>query len=787
MRLSAEDSLGPYRIRRALGKGGMGEVYQATDPRLDRDVAIKVLPEQLSENPSALKRFEREAKAIAALSHPNILTVYDVGKQDNIAFVVMELLKGHTLREELSQSPLGWKRSLDLGKQIAEGLSAAHAGGIIHRDLKPENIFLTADGRVKILDFGLALLRPVFMGDISEAVTNSFQTEAGTVLGTVPYMSPEQLKGAAVDARTDLFSFGCMMYEMLSGKRPFGGKSGTEVSASILKDDPPSLRDSIHDLPAELDQLIYRCLKKNPEERFQSSSDLAFALGQAGGTHSTSQIISQSSSRHFYFISAAALLLLIPFLIYLFVHPSKEIHSLAVLPFVNASTDPDTEYLSDGITESLINQLSQLPKLKVIARTTVFSYKGQTIDPQQIGMKLKVQAVLTGRLVQRGDQVNIQADLLNVKDGSQIWGEQYNRNLTDVLAIQSNISKQIVEKLQLRLSNPEMQRATESGTQSSEAFQLYLKGRYLWNMRTVEDIRKAIPYFEQAAASDSRYALAYAGLSDCYDALWAYDGASAHEVMPKAKAMAVKALELDQDLSEGHVSLALYFMDYEYDRGAAEREFKRAIELNPNYAFAHQAYAELLYNMGRFNQALAEAKRAAELDPLSRLVNNVVGRVLFFARRYDEAIAQFKKNIEFDPNWRNDHHYLYEAYIAKGNYPEAIKEYGVLQKLRGESPDEIQKELQSFEKSGWTGFLQHRLQRLESKSKREHVLPYDFAYLYSRLGDKDKAFAFLEKAFEERNYGVSDLNAVWFDNLRSDARFHDLARRLKLPSDVRVK
>ena len=782
MRLSAKDRLGAYEISSALGKGGMGEVYHARDPRLDRDVAIKILPAHLGTNSNALKRFQREAKALAALSHPNILTVYDIGEQDEITFVVMELLKGQTMREELAHSTLTWKKSLEISKQIAEGLSAAHERGIIHRDLKPENIFITVDGRVKILDFGLAQLNPMLpRADASEAVTNSFQTEPGTVLGTVPYMSPEQLTGGSLDSRTDIFSFGCVLYEMVSGKRPFSGNSGAEISAAILKDDPPSLHESIHGIPLELDQLILRCLKKKPDHRFQTASDLSFALQQLGEAQSVSRNIPRTSRHPLYtYASMLLTILLLAVAIYLVLKPSREIHSLAVLPFVNGSSDPDTEYLSDGITESLINQLSLIPKLKVIARTTVFTYKGQSMDPQLIGTRLKVQAVLTGRLVQRGDQVNIQADLLSVNDGSQLWGEQYNRKLENILTVQQDIAKEIAEKLRARFSDEEAKRVTENNTQNSQAYQHYLKGRFLWNKRTLEDIRKAIPYFQQAIELDPNYALAYSGLSDSYNALWSYDGARAHDALPKAKMSALKAVSSDENLAEGHASLGLYLMDYEYDRAGAEREFKRASELNPNYAFAHQARAELLYNLGRFEEALAEARRAVDLDPLSRIANNVLGRVSFYARRYDEAIGQFKKNIEFDPNFRSDHRYLYETYAAKGMYSEAVSEYAVAQKLNGTPPSTIKAAQESFATSGWRGFLQQRVEYIKGQSKKEYVTAYDFAYLYSQLGDRDQAFAWLEKAYQEREYGMSDLNAPWFDNLRSDPRFHDFLRRVGL-------
>ena len=519
MPLAAGTRLGPYQIVAPLGAGGMGEVYRARDSRLDRDVAVKVLPQHLANDPHALTRFEREAKAVAALSHPNILAVYDVGTDQGISFVVTELLEGETLRSRLGRAAVGWGKAAEIGAAVADGLAAAHSKGIIHRDLKPENIFLTSDGRVKILDFGLARRRPD-AADQDQTVDAATATEAGTIMGTVGYMSPEQVRGEPVDAPGDLFSLGCVLYEMAAGERAFARPTAPETLAAILNADPPPLAASGKQIPPEMDRLIARCLEKNAGERQQSARDLAFALREitASGARPVALPALPDRRKHRAWaigLAAAGVAIALGLAFYLLlVGHGKTIDTLAVLPFANAGNDPNTEYLSDGITDSITNNLARLPGLRVTARSMAFGYKGKPVNPQQIGRDLKVRAVLTGSVAQRGDVLIIRAELMNVADASQLWGEQYQKKLADILAIEAEISKEISQKLRLKLTGEDRSRIAKRATQNTEAYQLYLKGRYYWNKLTDEGLKKAVEHFQQAIDKDPSYARAYSGLAD---------------------------------------------------------------------------------------------------------------------------------------------------------------------------------------------------------------------------------------------------------------------------------
>jgi len=563
MALSPSARLGPYEIVSPLGAGGMGEVYRARDSRLGREVAIKVLPEHLAGNPRALARFEREARAVAALSHPNILAIHDFGAQEGVVYAVTELLEGETLRARLERSPLGWRKAVEVGVALADGLAAAHAKDITHRDLKPENIFLTSDGRVKILDFGLARAGPATPDD---------QTEPGTVLGTVGYMSPEQVRGEPADARSDIFALGCVLYEMVAGQRAFRRPTAPETMTAILNDDPAPVG---REVPPELDRVIAHCLEKSPPQRFQSAHDVAFALRAM-----REPAVAMPRPRRWVIRAVLALLPVAGFFYWLN-RPAGAIDSLAVLPFVNAVGDPNAEYLSDGITENLINTLSQLPQLRVTARTLAFRYKGPQVDPQKAGRDLHVRAVLTGRVMERDGALNVQADLVNVDDGSQLWGRQYSRKFSDILTLQEEIAREVSEKLHLKPTVEQQKRLAKRSTENVEAYQLYLKGRYYWNRRTEQTLKRSVEYFQQAIDRDPGYALAYAGLADCYSVYSVYQVESPRESGPKAKAAATKALEIDDTVSEAHASLAYTKMHYERDWAGAEREFLRSNRTRP--------------------------------------------------------------------------------------------------------------------------------------------------------------------------------------------------------------
>ncbi|MCI0379939.1 MAG: serine/threonine-protein kinase, partial [Gemmataceae bacterium] len=541
-------TIGPYEIVAPLGAGGMGEVYRAKDKRLGREVAVKILPPHLANDAEALVRFEREAKTVAALAHPSIVVLYDFGSEKGASFAVTELLEGETLRQRLGQGALPWRKAIEWSIAIAEGLAAAHGKGIVHRDMKPENLFLTADGRVKILDFGLA--RTAAAADLT-AETQSFSpahTLPGAVMGTVGYMSPEQVRGQTADARSDIFSLGCVLFEMVSGRRAFAGDSSADVSAAILNQNPSELTGSGRKVLPELERVILHCLEKRPEERFQSARDLAFALRALFSDSDHSAIARSGKGR----VKTPAR------------RSRKAIDSIAVLPLANASPDPGAEFLSDGITENIINSLSQLPKLRVMARSTVFRYKGKEQDPLQVGADLGVRAVLTGRLFQLNNNLVIAAELVDAADGAQLWGAQYKRKLADLIEVQEEIAQEIAGQLRLVLTGEEKQRLGKRATQNSEAFQLYLQGRFSCNKRTAEAVDKSIALFEAAIAKDPDYALAYAGLADSYVFLQWYGGRPPREVIPKGKAAALKALALDDALAEPHASLGLIHEEFDW-------------------------------------------------------------------------------------------------------------------------------------------------------------------------------------------------------------------------------
>jgi len=554
-RLKPGAKLGPYTLVAVIGAGGMGEVFRALDPRLGRHVAIKVLPEHLSHDPQALARFELEAKAVAALSHPNIVAIFDVGNDQGINYVVTELLEGESLRSRIKRGPVPWKEAVDLGIAIVEALAGAHSKDLIHRDLKPDNVFLTHDHRVKLLDFGIARWKPhVQTQDDGSVLT---RTLAGTVMGTVGYMSPEQVRGEPADAPSDIFSFGCVLYEMVTGKRAFHCGSPVETMAAILNERPiPPGNLHVH-LPIDLDHIIASCLEKEPKGRFQDAPALVAALKaiEEGGTASgTANPLPAADGA---------------------------VNSIAVLPFTNASSNPDLEFLTDGITESLINSLSQLRGMRVVARTTVFKYKGKQIDPETAGRALRVRAILTGRVAQRGESLNVQCELVDVQEGSQLWGQQYHHKLTDIFVVQETIAREITKKLKLKLTREKMQRLTRRYTEDSEAYQLFLKGRYYWNKRTPEWMRKGIENFHLAIQKDPGYALAYAGLADCYALLGSYGALSPKDAFQKARSSALKALEIDKTLAEAHTALAFAQGFYEWDWRGGRARFQACDQPQP--------------------------------------------------------------------------------------------------------------------------------------------------------------------------------------------------------------
>lgn len=783
MTLAAGSRLGPYEILSLLGSGGMGEVYRARDTRLDREVAVKILAEHLSTSPDALARFEREAKAIAALSHPNILSVHDVGRDRGVHYLVTELLEGETLRQRVERSPLPWRKAVEIGIALAEGLSAAHAKGIIHRDLKPANIFLTGDGRVKILDFGLALLQPVLSAGQETAVP----TQSGTLVGTVDYMSPEQLRAAPVDARSDLFSLGGVLYEMSSGNRPFARESGAETIGAILSESAPDLLAS-GKVPPEFCRIIEHCLEKNPSERFQSARDLGFALRSLlTRPGAATPIVSPRGFRRPAILwLPLALILAASILIYSLLPERATIDSLAILPFENVGADPESEYLSDGIAEHLMNNFSQLSQLRVAPRTSVFRYKGRSVDPRQVGKDLGVRAVLTGRVIRRGDVLNVQTELVDAIQESQLWGEQYNRRFVDIFVLQEEIAKEISDQLRLKLSDQEQDRLSRRYTDNPEAYQLYLKGRYYWNKRTQHDLEKAMAFFRQALAEDPSYALAYSGLADSYFYLgYAWGSLAPAEAFPKAREAAVTALQIDGSLAEAHTSLAFVRFVYDWDWSGAEDAFTRALELNPNYPTAHHGYGVFLVCIrGRMGDAVLQVKRALELDPLSLPLNNIVALSLKYAGRHEEAIEQWRKALEIDANYAEAYFGMGDAYFLMGRYQEAI-ELWLQGKIRaGASAEDLAKLSRAFQEAGLKGYLLKEIDAGTSSWKRRqvHQEAYGLANNYARWGDKEQAIDWLEKSYQLRS-GMLIWVKVDFDPvLRGHPRYQDLLRRMGLPT-----
>jgi len=756
MALSPGTQLGPYVIVSPLGAGGMGEVWRARDTRLDREVAVKVLPDHLAKNPEALERFEREARAVAALSHPNILAIHDFGSANGVVYAVMELLEGENLRSRMLRSALPWRKALEAVVAVADGLTAAHAKGMVHRDLKPENIFLTSDGRTKILDFGLARWsHPAAAGTQVSAPTESM-TEPGTVLGTVGYMSPEQVRGAALDARSDIFSLGCVLYELIAGRRAFSRPSAVETMSAILNEDPPEMKDSSRQIPAGLGQVIAHCLEKTPQQRFHSAHDLAFALR---ATLSGAETARPSPAPR----------------------RSKGLDSLAVLPFVNASGDPNTEYLSDGITESLINSLSQLPKIRVIARSTVFRYKGRDVEAQTAGAELNVRALLMGRVVQRGDTLSIQADLVDAADGSQLWGERYNRRLADIFVIEDEIARQISEKLRTKLTGEQQKRLAKRPTQNTEAYQLYLRGRYHWNKRTREANHKAMEYFQQAIEIDPAYALAYVGLGDCYGVLAVYGEMPPREAAPKCKALVTKALEIDPTLAEAYSSLAVTAALYDRDYATSERLHKRALELNPNYPTAYHWYAHSLEAVGRFEEAIAALKQGLDLDPLSLTLNAHLGGVFYYRRQYDRAIEQLQKTIEMDPGFWVAHLYVAYACSQSGRHEQALTAAQKAVEASQGAPHAVAMLGYARAAAGHRAEAEKVLEDFQDWSRARYVPSYYMGLICAGLGDKDRAFLWLEKALQERFVLMCYLRVEpAFDGLRGDPRFAGLLRQMGL-------
>jgi serine/threonine protein kinase/Tfp pilus assembly protein PilF len=744
-----------YEIVAPLGAGGMGEVYRARDSRLDRDVAIKVLPERFANDPEMRDRFEREARAVAALSHPGIVAIHELALVEGRTLAVTELLQGESLRERIARGALPWREAAELGSWLADALAAAHDKGIIHRDLKPENIFLTAGGHAKILDFGLART-PSGMGLDSSSPTR-LVTEPGRVLGTVGYMAPEQVRGLEAGPTADIFALGVVLYEMITGIRPFGGGSAADTMAAILTEMPPDPAKYAPEAPPLVGQVVLHCLQKQPENRFQSARDLGRALRG---------LLAESSPAH----GAAAR-----------GRSRAPAKSIAVLPFENLTEDPNTDYLAEGLTEAIINSLSQLPKLRVVPRSTVFRYVGRHEDLKSTGLALNVRSLVTGRIVQRGDTLNIQVELVDVASESQLWGDRYRRQVTDIFSLQEEIAWQISEALRVRLSGEQKKRLKRRPTRSADAYHEYLRGRYHWNKWTPADFRKAVEHFERAIEKDPQYALAYSGLSDAYGAMGYYGYLSPQVAMPRAKAAALRALQLDEGLAEAHCTMALSCMFYDRDWPAAERELMRAIEINPRLATAHSFYGLYLSADGRPDAAIAEAKRGEELDPLSPLMQLGVAWAYHFAHDEERALQQVRRMLEIDPQFAEGNMLL--AYIEeqRGRFPKAAAALETAALGLG-APRDLFAPLHEAARSGQeSAYWEARLEIMTRLAAHGYVPPYAFAYIHTRMGRTDEAIAWLERTLEERGGHIVFLKTEpAFDPLRADPRFQAILAKAGL-------
>lgn len=807
MPLSSGVRLGPYEILDALGAGGMGEVYRARDTRLDRTVAIKVLPQHLADDPDSRQRFEREAKVLAALSHPNILAIFDVGSENAVSFVVMELLPGETLHSRIMQRRPRWPHAVQMAIEIAEGLSAAHSRGIVHRDLKPDNIFLTQDEHVKILDFGLARLHH----DLETAETDldtdaGPATATGMVMGTAPYMSPEQMKGLHADTRSDIFSFGCVLQEMITGQSPFSRPTRAEVISAILKEDPPSLMGFDGSIPAELDQAVKRCLNKEPNQRFQSAVDLAFHLRQILSNVSLSKPPTRAVGRDARpaakGIKAAAAALVLLFLGtfgFYWIGKRKaivalpEFKSVAVLPLQNFSADPGQEYFVDGMTEAVIADLAKIKAMKVISRTSVMPFKNSKKSMREIAKELHADAVIEGSVMRSADRVRITVQLIDASSDRHLWAESYERDLKNVFALQGEVAQAIAQQVRVVITPYEQDRLVKGRPVDPEAYELYLKGRHIMTRGGLEDVSKAIEYFQSGLAKDPNNALIYTGLADAYIHKMSDVHESPVEATAKSRAAAMKALELDDSLAEAHTSLASIKLLYDWDWTGAEAELQRAMELNPGYSLSYRVYGEYLTILGRHAEAVPYFEKARGLDPLYERNYLIEGYSDFMAHQYAEAIEHYRKGFEVEPD-PMAYFGLVLALAQNGDYGTAISEAEKSTKLN-DSPLLLTGLATAYARAGRRADANRVLRRLEEISRQQgpapawhvggaafpYVCPYEVAGVHAQLGDKDRAFEWLDKAYRSRSCMYWLRQDPRFDSIRSDPRFQELLTKINFP------
>jgi len=774
---------GRYQIIEELGKGGMGKVYRAVDKKLNEEMALKLIKPEIASDKKTIGRFSNELKLARKISHRNVGRMYELMEEEGTHFITMEYVPGEDLKSFIRRAgPLSAGKTIFIAKQVCDGLEEAHRLGVVHRDLKPQNIMIDKEGNARIMDFGIA-----------RSIAGKGITGAGVMIGTPEYMSPEQAEVKEVDQRSDIYSLGVILYEMVTGRVPFEGETPLGIAMKHKSEMPKDPKELNAQVPEDLSRVILKCLEKDKDKRYQNAGEVRSELSRIEKGIPTTEIeipkrkpltsreITVTFGLKKLFIPALVVIgvIVAGVIIWQLLRRKEAVsipsykHSIAVLPFEDLSQEQDQAYFCDGIAAELINRLTKIKTLKVPARASSFSFKEKELDVQEIGEKLKVESLLVGSLQKAGNRLRITVELVKVSDGFPLWSEKYERNMEDIFALQDEISLAIVDKLKIELLGKEKSELVARHTQNPEAYNLYLKGRFVWNKRTPESMDKSLEYFEEAIQEDPKYALAYAGIADSYITLGAWGIISPKEAYPKAKEAAMKALEINDLLAEAHNVLAYIKFIFDWDWEGADRTFKHAIALNPNYATAHQFYAEYLTAMGRFEKALTEFNRAQEIDPLSLIINAIKGWPFRYAREYDKAIEQYQKTLEMDPNFRPAHAYLGSAYFDKGMYEEALAEFKVTKDIAGIGC--------AYAKMGKMAEAQRILENLKIQQQHSYIRHGDIAILYLYLGDKDQFFTWLERAYEERDYGMAWLKVnPKLDSARSDPRFKAWLKKMKL-------